>query len=55
MRDLIPHCRFRDCRHDREPGCAVQQAVADGRVAPQRVLLLQTLLREANAARDPAR
>jgi ribosome biogenesis GTPase len=55
IRDLIPHCRFRDCRHDREPGCAVQQAVADGRVAPQRVLLLQTLLREANAARDPAR
>lgn len=55
MRDLIPHCRFRDCRHDREPGCAVQQAVAEGRVAPQRVLLLQKLLREANAARDPAR
>ena len=55
LRDLIPHCRFRDCRHDREPGCAVQQAVAAGRVAPQRVLLLQTLLREANEARDPAR
>jgi ribosome biogenesis GTPase len=55
LRDLIPHCRFRDCRHDREPGCAVQQAVAAGRVAPQRVLLLQTLLREAEAARDPAR
>ena len=24
LRDLIPQCRFRDCRHDREPGCAVQ-------------------------------
>jgi ribosome biogenesis GTPase len=29
-------CRFRDCRHAGEPGCAVAQAVADGRVAPWR-------------------
>jgi ribosome biogenesis GTPase len=55
LRDLIPRCRFRDCRHDSEPGCAVQAAVADGQVAPQRVLLLQSLLREARAAHDPAR
>jgi ribosome biogenesis GTPase len=55
LRDLIPRCRFRDCHHDAEPGCAVQAAVAGGRVAPQRVLLLQSLLREARAARDPAR
>jgi ribosome biogenesis GTPase len=55
LRDLIPRCRFRDCRHDREPGCAVQSAVAKGRVASQRVLLLQSLLREAEAAHDPAR
>ncbi|HEY7787546.1 MAG TPA: GTPase RsgA, partial [Casimicrobiaceae bacterium] len=47
LRELIPQCRFRDCRHDREPDCAVQAAVADGRVAPQRVALLQTLLRES--------
>jgi ribosome biogenesis GTPase len=55
LRDLIPQCRFRDCRHDREPGCAVQAAVAAGRVAAQRVSLLQTLLREIAAAHDPAR
>jgi ribosome biogenesis GTPase / thiamine phosphate phosphatase len=55
LRDLIPACRFRDCRHDREPGCAVRAAVAEGRVAPQRVTLLQALLREAEMARDPAR
>lgn len=55
LRDLIPQCRFRDCRHDREPGCAVQAAVANGRVAAQRVQLLQSLLREARAAHDPAR
>lgn len=55
LRAIIPQCRFRDCRHDREPDCAVQAAVAEGRVAAQRVALLQTLLREAEAARDPAR
>ena len=31
------HCRFRDCQHDREPGCAVQQAVADGHIHAQRL------------------
>lgn len=54
LRDLIPHCRFRDCRHDREPECAVRSAAETGRVAPQRVALLQALLRETEAARDPA-
>jgi ribosome biogenesis GTPase len=52
LRDVIPHCRFRDCRHESEPGCAVQTAVAAGRVAPQRVALLQTLLRETGKVRD---
>jgi ribosome biogenesis GTPase len=25
-------CRFNDCRHDSEPGCAVRAAVADGSI-----------------------
>lgn len=29
---LAPGCRFRDCTHRHEPGCAVQQAVEDGRL-----------------------
>lgn len=29
-------CRFRDCRHREEPGCAVQAAVRDGRLAADR-------------------
>jgi ribosome biogenesis GTPase len=28
--ELFAHCRFSDCAHDREPGCAVQAALADG-------------------------
>jgi ribosome biogenesis GTPase len=55
LRPLLGHCRFRDCRHDREPGCAVLAAVGEGHVAPQRVALLHALRREATAARDPAR
>ena len=55
LRELVSHCRFRDCRHISEPDCAVRAAVAEGRVTAQRVALLQTLLRESAAARDPAR
>lgn len=28
--ELAPQCRFRDCTHDHEPGCAVQAAVKAG-------------------------
>jgi ribosome biogenesis GTPase len=55
LRGLADQCRFRDCMHDREPGCAVQAALADGTIAAQRVALLQTLIRESHAAHDPAR
>jgi ribosome biogenesis GTPase len=29
-------CKFRDCQHDREPGCAVKAAVAAGTIDPTR-------------------
>ncbi|HTN31630.1 MAG TPA: small ribosomal subunit biogenesis GTPase RsgA [Pseudomonas sp.] len=37
FRDLLGHCRFRDCKHDREPGCALLQALEEGRIQPQRM------------------
>jgi ribosome biogenesis GTPase len=55
IRPLLGQCRFRDCRHDREPGCAVQRAVAAGDVAPHRVALLHALIAESEAARAPGR
>ena len=35
--DLAPQCRFRDCTHDHEPGCAVQAAVRAGTLPDERV------------------
>ena len=39
-------CRFRDCLHHHEPGCAVQEAVMDGRLAESRYRAYVTLLSE---------
>ena len=36
FRPYIGQCRFRDCAHLKEPGCAVLAAVAAGRIAPER-------------------
>ncbi|RUO38901.1 ribosome biogenesis GTPase RsgA [Aliidiomarina taiwanensis] len=30
-------CKFRDCRHDTDPGCALQQAVAEGKLDARRL------------------
>jgi ribosome biogenesis GTPase / thiamine phosphate phosphatase len=33
---LFALCRFTDCRHDQEPGCAVKAALADGSLQHER-------------------
>jgi len=43
---LAPGCRFRDCRHAAEPGCAVKAAVADGRLEERRLESYLELRRE---------
>lgn len=53
---LTTSCRFTDCTHGNEPGCAVQAALADGSLDPARWESFQKLERErAYAARkvDP--
>ncbi len=44
--ELAEHCRFRDCTHDHEPGCAVQAAVKSGTLAPERLARWRVLLDE---------
>lgn len=41
--ELAEHCRFRDCRHGEEPGCAVRAAVDDGTLDPGRLRNFQRL------------
>ena len=36
MRSVLHDCRFANCTHRHEPGCAVLQAVDDGRISPER-------------------
>lgn len=47
---LVDQCRFRDCRHEGEPGCAVQAALADGRLDPGRLAHFRKLSGERDAA-----
>ena len=43
---LTEKCRFADCAHDSEPGCAVQAAIAAGRLSRDRLARWQKLRRE---------
>ena len=36
MRDLLNQCRFNNCQHINEPGCAVKDAVSEGEIAISR-------------------
>jgi ribosome biogenesis GTPase len=44
--EIADQCRFRDCKHEGEPGCAVQQAIESGEVDPDRLKRFQKLKRE---------
>lgn len=44
--ELAATCRFRDCRHEDEPGCAVLTAIGDGGLAIERLQSYQKLQRE---------
>ncbi|HEY7996041.1 MAG TPA: ribosome small subunit-dependent GTPase A, partial [Steroidobacteraceae bacterium] len=58
VRRLAVGCRFADCRHLREPGCAVQAAVESGAISARRYesyRRLRRLYEELTAARGPRR
>jgi ribosome biogenesis GTPase len=43
---LAENCRFTDCEHDNEPGCAVQKAVTSGQLDQDRLRRWRKLVRE---------
>jgi len=49
--ELTPQCKFRNCTHDHEPGCAVLAAVANGSLDPDRLDRWRKLQAESNSGR----
>ena len=49
LEELFEQCRFSDCAHGREPGCAVQAALADGSLEDRRWASYLKLQRELAA------
>jgi ribosome biogenesis GTPase len=47
---LAATCRFSDCRHEGEPGCAIQAALADGTLSHERLASHRKLERESARA-----
>ncbi len=43
---LAPRCRYNDCRHQTEPGCAVLEALEEGALPPERLESYRKLQRE---------
>ncbi len=48
---LAPECRFRNCRHDQEPQCAIRAAVELGLLPAARIASYRRLLKELDAER----
>lgn len=54
--ELAPYlgrCRFADCRHQVEPGCALREALARGEIAPRRLDSYRQLRATLEAAAKP--
>ncbi|MEI8239688.1 MAG: ribosome small subunit-dependent GTPase A [Actinomycetota bacterium] len=47
--ELMDHCRFRDCKHETEPGCAVNEAIGAGLLDVRRLDSMKRLVAEEAA------
>jgi len=45
FRNFLGHCRFQNCRHQSEPGCALTQAAAQGAIHPRRLDMFRRISR----------
>jgi ribosome biogenesis GTPase len=46
IEELSDQCRFTDCQHETEPGCAVNCAIEDGTLEKERLVSYRKLQRE---------
>lgn len=54
IESLAEQCRFRDCTHTSEPGCAIRRAIADGVISEERFNAYQKLKTENAYMEDSA-
>ncbi|WP_374267609.1 ribosome small subunit-dependent GTPase A [Zoogloea sp.] len=54
FRPYAGQCRFRDCRHDAEPGCALREGAEAGRIDPRRLRQFLQFRAECEQARRQA-
>lgn len=54
VEQFLGQCRFSDCRHETEPGCAVRAAIARGELSQRRWDSYRKLQREAGRSADQA-
>lgn len=47
VEELAEQCRYRDCSHTSEPGCAVRKAIEEGELPPERLESYRKLQKEA--------
>lgn len=52
--EYASHCRFSNCSHNNEPGCAVRQAIEDGVLSENRFFRYQKILKEISFEREKA-
>jgi ribosome biogenesis GTPase len=48
---LLGHCRFRDCKHENEPGCAIKEASAAGAIDARRLAQFIAIANEGDRAK----
>ena len=51
MRDVIGNCKFRNCRHMGDPGCAIDAAADQGKISPQRLKSFHRILQDMSEQR----
>lgn len=49
---LLGHCRFRDCKHENEPGCAIKEAVDHGAIDARRLAHFLAIANEGDRAKQ---
>ncbi len=49
MREVLNNCKFNNCVHEKEPGCAVRQAYYDGKISEERYVNYLGILNDYRA------